>query len=171
MDSNGYLVLRVLHILVAALWLGAAGLLALVVMPAIRDAGTAGGTLLASLHRRKLHAFMAASAVLTVLSGIWLYWVMTADFNQAMVLSRSGLVFGIGGLCGLLAMIMGASIIGPGFVRLTTLAGQTGSMAEAERAAHAQRLSAIQQRTTLASKGALVLIVVALVLMASGHYV
>ena len=171
MDSNGYLVLRVLHILVAALWLGAAGLLATIVMPALRDAGAAGGTFLASLHRRKLHAFMAASAVLTVLSGIWLYWVMTAGFNQVVVLSRSGLVFGIGGLCGLLAMIMGASIIGPGFVRLTALAEQTDSLPEADRGAHAQRLSAIQRRTALASKGALVLMVAALVLMASGHYV
>jgi hypothetical protein len=171
MDTGAYVVLRVLHILIAALWLGSAGLLAMIVMPAIRDAGTAGGTLLASLHRRRLHAFMAATAVLTVLSGIWLYWVLTAGLDQTIVWSRSGLIFGIGGLCGLLAMIIGGSIIGPGFVRLTALAGQTGPMPEAERAAHAQQLSAIRQRTELASKGALVLIVVALVLMASGHYV
>jgi uncharacterized membrane protein len=57
MDTGAYVVLRVLHILIAALWLGSAGLLAMIVMPAIRDAGTAGGTLLASLHRRRLHAF------------------------------------------------------------------------------------------------------------------
>lgn len=171
MTESLYLVLRVLHILVAALWLGAAGLLAAIVMPAIRDAGAVGGSFLGSLHKRKLHAFMAATAVLTVLSGIWLYWVLTSGFSPDIVWSRNGLMFSIGGLCGLVAMIIGGSMIGPGFVRLAALVEQTGSLSEAERDAHAQRLSAVQQRTALASKGALLLIVAALVLMASGHYV
>lgn len=171
MDAYAYLVLRVLHILVAALWVGAAGLLAVVVMPAASDAGAVGGSFLASLHKRKLHVFMAASALLTVLSGIWLYWILTTGFAPAMVWSRGGLVFGIGGLCGLLALIIGGSVIGPGFARLAELAGQTDAVSEARRAAQAQRIAAIHRRTTLASKGALVLIVVALVLMGVGHYV
>lgn len=171
MDANAYVVLRVLHILVAAWWVGAAGLLALVVMPAVGDAGAAGGPFLASLHRRKLHVFMAASALLTVLSGIWLYWVLTMGFDPAIVWSSGGLVFGIGGLCGLLALIIGGSIIGPGLARLAELAGQTDAIPEAQHAAHAQRLAAIHRRTMLASKCALALIVIALVLMATGHYV
>ena len=171
MDANWYLLLRVLHILVAALWVGAAGLLAMIVMPAIGDAGAVGGSFLGSLHRRKLHAFMAASALLTVLSGIGLYWVLTAGFDPAIVWSHSGLMFGIGGLCGLLAMIVGGSMIGPGFVRLAELAAQAGSLPEAERGTHARQISATRQRTMLASKGALGLIVVALVLMSLGHYV
>lgn len=171
MDANVYLVLRVLHILVAASWVGATGLLAMVVMPAIGDAGATGGAFLASLHRRKLNVFMAASALLTVLSGIWLYWVLTTGFNPAIVLSRGGLVFAIGGLCGLLALIIGGSIIGPGFARLAALAGQTGAPPEPRHAGHPQRLAALRRRTTLASQGALALIVIALVLMALGHYV
>jgi uncharacterized membrane protein len=155
MDAKGYLVLRVLHILAAALWLGAAGLLALIVMPAIRDAGRAGGSLLALLHRRKLHVFMAASAVATVLSGIGLYWVLTAGFDQALVLSRSGIVFGVGGLCGLLAMIIGGSVIGPGFVRILALTEQTASVPERDMASHAQSISGMQQRTALAARVAL----------------
>lgn len=171
MDANAYVVLRVLHILVAALWVGAAGLLAVVVMPAVGDAGVAGGPFLASLHRRKLHVFMAASALLTVLSGIWLYWVLTTGFDPSIVWSRGGMVFGIGGLCGLAALIIGGAIIGPGFARLAGLAEQTSAMPETGRADHLQRLAALRRRTMLASKCALALIVIALVLMASGHYV
>jgi uncharacterized membrane protein len=171
MDTHAYVVLRVLHILVAALWVGAAGLLAMVVMPAVGDAGAIGGPFLASLHRRKLHVFMAASALLTVLSGIWLYWVLTTGFNPAIVWSRGGLVFGIGGLCGLLALIVGGAIIGPGVARLAEQAGQPDAIPEAQRATHAQRLAALRRRTMLASKVALALIVIALVLMAVGHYV
>jgi len=171
MDANAYVVLRVLHILVAALWVGAAGLLAMVVMPAVGEAGATGGPFLASLHRRKLHVFMAASALLTVLSGIWLYWVLTTGFDPAIVWSRGGVAFGIGGLCGLVALIVGGGIIGPGFARLAELAERTDATPEAQRAAHLQRLEAIHRRTLLASKCALALIVIALVLMASGHYV
>ena len=171
MDANAYVVLRVLHILVAALWVGAAGLLAVVVMPAVGDAGVAGGPFLASLHRRKLHVFIAATAVLTVLSGIWLYWELTAGFDLASVSSNSGLLFGIGGLCGLLALIMGASLIGPGFARLASLVEQTDSLLETQHPGHAQAVVALQRRTMMSARIALGLIVVALVLMASGHYV
>jgi hypothetical protein len=171
MDANAYVVLRVLHVLVAALWVGAAGLLAMVVMPAVGDAGAAGGPFLASLHRRKLHVFMAATALLTVLSGIWLYWVLTTGLEPDIVWSRSGVVFGIGGLCGLVALVIGGGIIGPGFARLTALAEQTDAIPQDQRAAHVQRLEATRRRTMLASKCALALIVVALVLMACGHYV
>ena len=160
-----------LHILVAALWVGAACLLAWIVMPAVRDAGVAGGPMVVSLHRRKLHVFMAASSVLTVLSGLWLYWVFTAGLERALVGSRSGIVFGVGGLLGLLALIIGASVIGPGSARVAALAGQTAALPEAERAAHAERVAKLQQRTMLASRIDLGFILVALVLMASGHYV
>jgi hypothetical protein len=171
MDANAYLVLRVLHILVAALWVGAAGLLAMVVMPAVGDAGAAGGPFLASLHRRKLHVFMAASALLTVLSGIWLYWVLTTGFDADIVWSRGGVVFGIGGLCGLVALVIGGTVIGPGFARLATLSEQTDAMPGDQRVEDVQRIEATRRRTMLASKCALALMVIALILMASGHYV
>lgn len=171
MNGDLYIWIRVLHILVAALWLGTACVLSMILMPAVRDAGAAGGQVMLSLHRRKLHVFIAATAVLTVLSGIWLYWELTAGFDWASVSSNSGLLFGIGGLCGMLALIMGASLIGPGFARVAALIEQSGSLPDARRPAHTQSVAALQQRTSLIAKLALGLIVTALVLMGFGHYV
>jgi len=171
MDGDLYMWVRVLHILVAALWVGTACVLSMILMPAIRDAGSAGGKVMLSLHRRKLHVFIAAIAVLTVLSGIWLYWELTAGFEWASVSSSSGLLFGIGGLCGLLALIMGASLIGPGFARLASLVEQTDSLPEPQHPGHTQAVAALQRRTMMIARIALGLIVVALLLMASGHYV
>jgi len=71
----------------------------------------------------------------------------------------------------LTALVIGGAIIGPGFACLAELAEQTGAVPETARAAHVQRLEALRRRTMLASKCALALIVIALVLMASGHYV
>ena len=171
MDDLLFPTLRAAHILLAALWLGAAFLLSIFVLPAVRDAGTAGGHFMATLHRRKLHVFMAASAVLTVLSGVWLYWVLTSGLERAALFSRTGIVFGIGGLCGVLALALGASVIGPGAARMVELVEQTAATPEADRGDHLQRIQALQQRTACPGQVAVLLLLLALILMVSGHYV
>lgn len=168
--NDFFVSLRAAHILLAALWLGAAFLLSMFVMPALRDVGPAGGQLMVTLEKRKLHAFMALTAVLTVLTGIWLYWVFTAGLQAQVMFSPGGLAFGIGGLCGLLAMILGGAIMGRGMARMTAIGAQMASASEAERASHMQEMAALRGRLSLASKFILLLMIVALLLMAVGHY-
>jgi len=62
MNGSWFLVLRAAHVLLAALWLGAAFMLSVFVMPAVRDVGPGGGQFMQTLQRRKLHAFMALAA-------------------------------------------------------------------------------------------------------------
>lgn len=170
MSGSFFLSLRALHILLAALWLGAAFLLSIFVMPAVRDVGAAGGQLMVTLEKRKLHVFMAGTATLTVLTGIWLYWVFTAGLQEQVMFSPGGLAFGIGGLCGLLAMILGGAIMGRGMARMTAIGEQMAALPEAERASRMQELAALRNRLSLASKFILLLMIVALLLMAVGHY-
>ena len=171
MTASLLLAVRTLHILVAALWVGAIFLMTVFVVPALRDAGAAGGSFMVALHRRGLHVFMASSAGLTVLSGLWLYWVFTAGFNHDAMLTRGGLAFGIGGLCGLLAAIIGGSVVGRGFKSMVEMNERTAALPEAERAAHLQQIAGLRQRTGNAAKVVLVLVIAALLLMAVGHYV
>lgn len=171
MTASLLLVVRALHILLAALWVGAIFLMTMFVIPAVRDAGTAGGSFMVALHRRGLHVFMATSAGLTVLSGLWLYWIFTAGFNHDAMLTHGGLAFGIGGLCGLLAAIVGGSVVGRGFKRIVAMSERTAALPEGERAAHVQQITALRQRTGNAAKIVLVLVIAALLLMAVGHYV
>jgi len=166
-----FLSIRALHILLAALWLGAVFLLSMFVMPAVREAGPTGSHFLATLHRRKLGAFMATIGVLTVLSGLWLYWVFTAGLSEGVMLSHGGMAFGIGGLLGLLAAVLGGGMVGRGFARIIAMSEQTAALPEAERSAHQQTLAALRTRTSMASKCVLVLMIAALLLMAVGHYV
>ena len=170
MSGPFFLSLRAAHILLAALWLGAAFLLSIFVLPAARDVGSAGGQFMATLQRRKLHAFMAGTAVLTVLSGIWLYWMFTAGLQTEIMFSGGGLAFGIGGLCGLLAMILGGAIMGRGTARMVALGERAVLLADAERAAHMQEMEALRRRLSLAGKFILLLMIAALLLMAVGHY-
>jgi hypothetical protein len=99
-----------------------------------------------------------------------LYWVFTAGLQQQVMFSRSGLAFGIGGLCGLLAMILGGAIMGRGMSRMTALGAQMANAPEAERASHMQEMAALRGRLGVASKVILLLMIVALLLMAVGHY-
>lgn len=170
MNGSFFLSLRALHILLAALWLGAAFLLSMFVMPAVRDVGPAGGQLMVTLEKRKLGAFMAGTALLTVLTGIWLYWVFTAGLQEQVMFSRSGLAFGIGGLCGLLAMVLGGAIMGRGFARMSAMGERMAILPEVERASHMQDMAALRERLSLVSKFILLLMIVALLLMAVGHY-
>jgi uncharacterized membrane protein len=171
MTGSWFLVLRAAHVLLAALWLGAAFMLSVFVMPAVRDIGPGGGQLMQTLQRRKLHAFMALAAVLTVLTGLWLYWRFTAGLTEEVILSPGGLAFGIGGVCGLLAMILGGAILGRGFARIVALGEHATAGPEAERATHMHDIETLRQRLSVAGKLILLLMVLALVLMAIGHYV
>jgi uncharacterized membrane protein len=170
MDSSIFLSLRAVHILLAALWLGAAFLLSMFVMPAVCDTGPAGGQLMLTLHKRKLHAFMAGSALLTVLTGIWLYWMFTAGLQAQVMFSPGGLAFGIGGVCGLVAMILGGAVMGRGTARMVALGQQFATLPESERGAQMQEMDALRGRLGIAGKLILLLMIVALLLMAVGHY-
>ena len=103
-----------------------------------------------TLQRRKLHAFMALAATLTVLTGIWLYWRFTSGLDADVVLSPGGLAFGIGGICGLLAMILGGAILGRGFARIVALGERATAGPEAERAMRMQDIEALRQRLAVA---------------------
>jgi uncharacterized membrane protein len=171
MNGPWFLVLRAAHVLLAALWLGAAFMLLAFVMPAVRDIGAGGGQFMQTLQRRKLHAFMAFASILTVVTGLWLYWRFTAGLEAEVMLSPGGLAFGIGGVCGLLAMILGGSILGRGFARIAALGERANAGPETERATHMQDIVMLRQRLGVAGKFILLLMVVALVLMAIGHYI
>ena len=90
--------------------------------------------------------------------------------HGSVVLGPGGLAFGIGGICGLLAMILGGAILGRGFARIVALGERATAGPEAERAMRMQDIEALRQRLAVAGKLILLLMVAALVLMAIGHY-
>ena len=149
--------IRALHILVAAAWFGAAAFLTLFLMPALRQLGPQGGPVMAALTQRRFHVFMAANAMLTVLSGAWMYWQLTGGLQPEAVGSHDGLAYGMGGLAGLLAAVIGAAVVGRGSKQLAALAS-AGTPDPA-------RIARLQARVRTGSRAALTLMVVALLLV------
>lgn len=153
---------RTLHILLAALWLGAGAVLTLYLLPTLRRLGPAGQPTLRSLEGLGLSRFMAAIGGLTLISGLSLYWTLTSGLNADAVRSPMGMVFGIGGLAGILAGIIGGAVIGRSIKRLDALGAgaETGPDAVA-----------LHHRIATASRLALALLLVAVVAMSLGHSV
>lgn len=172
MIGEWYAGVRVLHILFAAFWIGSAAFLTLYVTPAIRATGLQGASVMAELMRRRMGAFIAAAAMLTVLSGLWMYWIFTNGFDGSIVTHGAGLALGIGGLCGIVAAVVGGAVIGRAAERAGMLSQQVAQLPEGEkRAATLQTVAALQRRVAMFSRLALVLLVAALVAMTIAHVV
>lgn len=171
MDLSVFVVLRALHILVAALWVGAGIFLTAFLMPVMRRLGPHGAPVMAAMAQRRMGPFMAAIGALTVLSGLWLYWIYTRGLDAGIALSAPGIMLGLGGLAGILAAILGGAVIGRSVERIRQLGTQLRDMPDgAPKLAQQDALVRLHRRAALASKCDATLLVVALLLMALGHY-
>jgi uncharacterized membrane protein len=167
-----FLTVRVIHVLLAALWLGAVGLMVLFVMPATRQTGPAAAPLMGAIARRGLNGFMGAIGGITVLTGIYLYWRFTGGFAPELSATRSAMVFGTGGVSGILAVIIGGAVVGRNAARMGALGGKAMALPEGpERAGLMAQSAAAMDRATAGARIVLVLQMIALVCMAIGHYV
>jgi hypothetical protein len=170
MDPS-FLVLRAAHVLFAAVWVGATAFTTFFLMPALGEAGPAAGPVTGALMRRKLPAFMASIGGLAVLTGIYLLYRFTSGFNPAVSASPPARMFSIGGLCGILALIIGGAVVSRNAKKMGEIGARIATAPESERGALAAQMATHRQRAATFSKIVIVLQLTALVLMAIGHYV
>jgi hypothetical protein len=166
-----FLTVRVLHVLAAALWLGAGAILTGFVAPVVGEMGPAGGQVMSGLGRRGFLTYMAIVPGITVLTGIYLYWRFTGGFDPAIMQTHAGLAFGVGGLCGLAGIIVGGGVIARSSKALLELGAKMPSLPPAERAAAAQQMATLSARADAGGKFVLVVATIAIALMALGHYI
>ena len=169
---NLFLLMRVLHILLAAIWFGAAVAMMFFVIPAIRDAKQAGGAVMAGVQSRKYPQIMQSIAGLTVLTGFYLYWRFTGGFDPVLSASMGGRVFGTGAVAGILALILGATLVAGSMKKIGAAMAKAGSMPDGpEKMTLVASVAPLQARAELFGKIVIVLMVIAIVTMSIGHYV
>jgi uncharacterized membrane protein len=166
-----FLLLRASHVLLAVIWVGATVFMTVLLMPALKDSGSAAGPVMGALMRRKLPTFMAVLGGTTVLTGLYLYYRFTGGFDPALSGSTGAMVFGTGGIAGIAALIIGGAVISRSTKKMAELGPRLAAAPDAERGALAAQMAAAQQRVVTFSKVVIVLQVIAVVLMAIGHYV
>jgi len=139
------ILLRLIHIVFGVFWVGTAIFNAVFLIPAVRALGPAGGRVMQELTRRKLPAYFAVAGVLTVLSGIGLYWRDSAGFANEFMRSGGGMTFGIGGALAILTILLGIFVISPAAKRAGDLGASiaaSGKPPSPEQVAEMQGLQA-----------------------------
>lgn len=171
MGTMLFLTVRAAHVLLAAVWVGATVFTSVLLMPVVEGAGPAGGQIMMGLERKGMTAFFAAMGGITVLTGIYLYWRFTGGFDPEVSRSHAGMAFGIGGVFGLLAVIIGGSVMGRSSRKLLALMEQLPKASDAQKPSLMQEAAALRGRMKSFGKIVLLCQVVALLLMAVGHYI
>src|SRR5690348_16274263 len=110
-----YMFVVALHVAFGILWAGGAIAVGLFIVPAVIEAGPAGGAVMAGVLKRKFPIVMSASAILVVLTGIRLYMVR---FTGAWIGTAEGIALSLGAVLGIGALFIGITIQKPVTERL-----------------------------------------------------
>ncbi len=151
------LLARLLHVVVGVFWAGAVFFNAFLLGPAVRDAGPEGGKIMGALARRGMLTIMPVAGLITILSGFWLYWRVSAGFNPDYMGSRPGMVYGFGMITSLIALAIGFLVMRPSIIKAATA-----------EPALAQRL---RQRAAAGGLWVAFFVGIAVISMAIGRYV
>ena len=166
-----FVTIRALHIVLAAIWFGAAFFMALFLGPAMKEVGPQGGAVMGAIIRRGFDRVMAIVGGVTVLTGAWLFWRLTQGFDSSLMSTRIGMFFTAGGLVGIASAAVGGAIVGRTSKEMFQLGTDMAKMADAEKAAAGQKVAALRAKLEMGSRLLLALLFTAMVLMSVGRYV
>lgn len=163
-------VLRFLHIGAGVMWAGTILFFGLILEPAIRGAGPAGGQVMQQLQARKFGMIMPILALIAILTG---FDLLRRDFPggpSAWVSTRGGTTFVIGGAAAVLTLIIGVTVTLPTIKKLTALAAQLGKQGSQPDPALAAEMTRLRGRMTLLGRFGTTLVAVTVVCMAIARY-
>jgi hypothetical protein len=164
------IVLRLVHILCGVLWVGFGVFMAVVLGPALERMGPDGGKVMSAIGPKLHTVLMPLVAILTILSGVWLYWIVSGGFSGAYAHSRMGMTFAIGGVAAITTFVLGLTVIRPAMTRAMILGASIGSAPPERQAAIAAEAKQFRDRAIGAGKLGTSLLVVATLCMAVARY-
>jgi hypothetical protein len=171
MSTLLFLTIRVLHVVLAGAWLGAVMYNTFMLGPTVKQMGPTAAPVMAGLVRRGVVKYLASIGGTTVLTGIYLFWRFTGGFDPAASGSRAGIMFTIGALTGVIALILGG-MVGGSAKKLVDLGPRVANMSEgAERAGLMSTMEILRGRIETFGRIVTVLLLISMAVMALGHYI
>jgi hypothetical protein len=127
--NNGALVilLRLLHIVAGAAWVGSTLLLVLFLIPVALRSGIEGSRFIQKMVGAGLVRWMAAVSGVTVLAGFALYARDSKIGGPGWSGTPAGMALGIGGALGFVAALIGGAYVGRAAKQLANLGDRIGS--------------------------------------------
>lgn len=171
-DGSVLLLLRLTHILAGVFWAGSVILIAGFVEPVARSLGQEGGRFMQGLaNGRHMTIYLMAAGLLTVLSGLALYWLDSGGLQWGWIQSNFGLTLTVGGLAAIVALLLGQFVNAPTAKRIGLVAQSIQKGGGPPSPAQISELSLLQARLRLFVRIGAVLLVVAVAAMAVARYV
>ncbi len=166
------IILRIFHIGSAILWVGGAATMLFIVAPTVRKLGPVGGQFMNGMVLNSNWVqWMPIHAVVTTLSGVILYVLVSNTFNPAWFRQPSSIVLSIGSVFGLLAFGHGSAALGKYTGKSKELATEMTELQGPPSDELMRRIRENAAKIDLHSKISFSLMVVAVVTMASHRYV
>ncbi|HET7715302.1 MAG TPA: hypothetical protein VFK86_06715 [Bauldia sp.] len=169
MDPTIIIILRVIHIVAGAIWLGGAVTVAFFLLPTVKATGPVGGQFIGALvQRTHLPEWLLALGVVNIIAGLILYW----DLYVGVPWDTFGPpgVYAIGGVLAVLVVVFGFAIARPTADRLAGLGKAIQAQGSPPTPAQAADREALLARLTgVVSLNAILLIITG-ALMAIGRY-
>lgn len=165
------LTLRLVHIVLGSVWVGILVFNTIYLGPTVQELGPDGGKVMAALQRRGLMTLLPVLGLATIVTGVWMLWLVSAGFNAAYFHSPAGHTFAAGGALAIVGYFLGITILRPAMLRAMALGqGMPQVTDEGERAARQQEILVLRTRARRAGQVVATLLVLATAAMAVGRY-
>ena len=161
---------RALHVGLGAFWVGTAIFFAAFLQPAMRDAGPDAAKVAAGLMKSGFMKVIPVASILSLLSGIYLYWRLSAGFSVAYMSTPAGATYLVGGIAAIVAFAVGFSVSRPAMLRAAALTQAAMAAAPPERAATMGQAQAQRARAEVAGQWIAWLLAVTVLAMAIARY-
>lgn len=162
-----FAIVRFIHIIAGIVWAGGGILMALVIGPAIGATGDAGKQFAGHLMTKTAFIkIMLGSGVTTVLAGAYLYGVNSNWFGSGWMMSGQGIMFGIGAVAGIIALVFGFMIVNTNNALAALGAQIQGKPTEEQMAA----LGMLLKRQAFVNNTNLACIIISIAMMASARF-
>lgn len=159
--------LRLIHIFAGVFWVGASFFMVWVFTPAVETAGEDGRRFQQRFMRdSRFSPAMGVAGLLTTLSGLLLFWRVSAGFNPQWLMTKAGIALTIGGLAGLLASLHGGAVLGRHGARLAEIGKAITSAGGPPKPEQVQELQTLQGKIQRGSVISVILMCIALAGMA-----
>lgn len=165
------IVLRVIHIFGGIFWVGFAFFNVGFLQPTVKATGAEGQKTMQYLTQKtRLLSTVYATATLTLLSGLFMYWILFG-FRLSALLSGYGAALTLGAIAGLIAWIYAVVIIRGIFGQMQTIGQQIRAQGGPPTPAQATQMQGLVARLGKLGQVALVFLVIAVLGMSTAQYI
>ena len=165
------LTLRTIHIVCGVFWAGTLFFFVWLAEPSIRASGPEGGKVMMELIRRGYLTILPVAAVLTILSGAWLWWIDSSGGSMAWMSTGFGGTLTGGSIAAILGAVIGIFGMRPAALEIARLAPTVPEITDdAERGQTLAEIERLQTRTRTLGRVVAALLLLAVMAMAVAQY-